>query len=82
MVAGAAVMLMSPLAGFAKLMVLDGLVTASDPAATAGDSANSDGLFRLGVASLYGVVVLDVVLAWALLRVFNPVSKALSRLEA
>ena len=45
-------------------------------------SWSSDGLFRLGVASLYLVVVLDVVVAWALLRVFSPVNRDLSRLAA
>ena len=42
----------------------------------------SEGMFRLGVLSLYLVVVLDVVVAWALLRVFSPVNEGLSRLAA
>jgi hypothetical protein len=37
-------------------------------------------MFRLGVLALYVVVVLDVVVAWALMRVFDPVNRSLSRL--
>ena len=42
----------------------------------------SEGMFRLGVASSYVVVVLDVVVAWALFRVFSPVSESISTLAA
>ena len=42
----------------------------------------SQGLFRLGIASLIVVVALDVVVAWALYRVFSPVSASLSMLAA
>lgn len=75
-------MLMSALAGFGNLVVLEALVTPGDAAKTAGDIIASDGVFRLGMASLYLVVVLDVVVAWALLRVFSPVSRDISRLAA
>ena len=75
-------MLMSALAGFGNLVVLEGLVTPGDAAKTAGDIVASEGVFRFGVASLYLVVVLDVVVAWALLRVFSPVSRDISRLAA
>ncbi len=75
-------MLMSALAGFGNLVVLEGLVTPGDAAKTAGDIMASEGVFRFGVASLYLVVLLDVVIAWALLRVFSPVSRDISRLAA
>jgi hypothetical protein len=39
-------------------------------------------MFRFGILSLYLVAVLDVVVAWALYRVFKPVSDALSKLAA
>ena len=81
-IAGASLMLMSVLAGFAMFVVLDGLTTPGDAAGTAADIAASEGMFRAGVLSLYGVVVLDVVVAWALLRVFSPVSTSLARLAA
>ncbi len=81
-VAGAALTSMAVLGGFGNLVVVEGLVTAGDPAATARDITASEGLFRLGVASLYLVVLLDVVAAWALMRVFGPVHAELSRLDA
>jgi hypothetical protein len=81
-VAGAALTALAALAGFGNFVVVEGLVTAGDPAATARDITASEGLFRLGVASLYLVVLLDVVAAWALMRVFTPVHAELSRLSA
>lgn len=82
MTAGIALLLMSVLAGFGKFVALDGLVTPGNAAQTATDIAESDGLFRLGVASMFLVIVLDVVVAWALYRVFRPVNKNLSMLAA
>jgi hypothetical protein len=57
-------------------------VTPGDAAATARDVMGSGGLFRLGIASLLVVVVLDVVVAWALFRVFSPVAESVSRTAA
>jgi hypothetical protein len=82
LIAGTALMLMAALAGFGNLVVVEGLVTSGDAAATAGDIMASEPMFHLGVASMYLVVLLDVVIAWALFRVFSPVSKDLSRLAA
>lgn len=82
LVAGASLMAMSALAGFAIFVVVDGLTTPGDAARTAADISASEGTFRLGVLSLYAVVVLDVLIAWALLRVFSPVSTHLSRIAA
>ncbi|MPZ97546.1 MAG: DUF4386 family protein [Propionibacteriales bacterium] len=73
---------MAALAGFGNFVVLEGLVTPGEAGQTANDIAASDDLFRWGVVSLYLVVVLDVVVAWALLGVFSPVSRGLSRLAA
>jgi len=80
--AGVGLLLMSVLAGLAKIVVLDGLVTPGDAARTAADIAGADGLFRLGVLSLITVIVLDVVVAWGLYRVFSPVNRHLSLLAA
>lgn len=82
LVAGGGLLLMSALAGFAIFGVVDGLTTPGDGARTAVDISASEGLFRLAVLSLYVVVVLDVLVAWGLLRVFGPVSSSLSRLAA
>ena len=82
LVAGIGLMVMAAIAGFGNLVVVDGLVTPGDAAQTAVDIRASSGLFRLGVACLYVVVVLDVVVAWALLRVFSPASRDVSRLAA
>jgi Domain of unknown function (DUF4386) len=75
-------MLMSALAGFGNLVVLQGLVTPGDAARTASAIASSEGMFRLGVASLYLVVLLDVIVAWSLFRLFGPVNRTVSGLAA
>ena len=80
--AGVGLLLMSVLAGFGNFVALDGLVKEGDAARTAQDILASQGLFRLGIASLVVAVALDVVIAWALYRVFSPVNKGLSMLAA
>lgn len=80
--AGVGLLLMAALAGFGIFIAVEGLVTPGDPAATARDVLASEGVFRLGIASLVGVVVLDVVVAWGLFEVFAHVSAGLSRLAA
>ena len=71
---------MSVVAIFGNVVVVDGLVTEGNPTQTAADIMASEGLFRLGIASLIMVIGLDVVIAWALYRVFSPVNKSLSML--
>jgi hypothetical protein len=80
--AGVALLLMSIVAIFGKVVVVDGLVAEGNAAQTAADIVASEGLFRLGIASLVVVIALDVVVAWALYRVFRPVSNSLSMLAA
>jgi hypothetical protein len=80
--AGVGLLLMSALAGFGKVFALDGLVTEGNAAQTARDIMQSMGLFRFSIVSLILVVALDVVVAWALYRVFSPVSKSISLLAA
>ncbi|MGH8938345.1 MAG: DUF4386 domain-containing protein, partial [Actinomycetes bacterium] len=46
------------------------------------DVLAQEGLFRVAVVALYLVVVLDVVVAWALLHVFSPVNQQVSHLAA
>ena len=80
--AGIALLLISALAGFGYFVAVKGLVTPGNAAQTAKDITESSGVFRLGVVSLYLVIPLDIVIAWALYRVFSPVSKSLSMLAA
>ncbi len=80
--AGVALLLMSVVAIFGNVVAVDGLVTEGDGARTARDIMTSQGLFRLGIVSLIVVVALDVVVAWALYRVFSPVNASLSMLAA
>jgi|SoiMethySBSTD1v2_1073268.scaffolds.fasta_scaffold122203_3 uncharacterized protein DUF4386 len=82
LVAGVGILVLAALSAFGIYYVVEGLVTQGDAAGTVEDIRSSDGLFRWGVVSLYIVVVLDVVVAWALFRFFSPVSSGLSRLAA
>ena len=63
--AGIALLLMSVVAIFGNVVVVDGLTTPGDAAATAADITASAGMFRLGIVSLIAVIALDVVIAWA-----------------
>ena len=82
LVAGVSLLAMSVLAGFGNFVAVEGLVTPGDAAKTADDILGADVTFRVGVLALYLVVVLDVIVAWALMRVFDPVNRSLSRLAA
>lgn len=81
-VAGASLVLMAAFALVGNFVAVEGLVTAGDASRTAADILGSPGLFRAGIASLAVVVALDIVVAWALYRVFAPVDPALSMLAA
>jgi hypothetical protein len=81
-IAGASILLVAVLAGFGNLVVVEGLVTSGDARTTAHHISASEGLFRLGVASLYLAALLDIVVAWALFMVLRPVHAELSRLSA
>ena len=80
--AGIALLLMSVVAIFGNVLVIDRLIREGDATRTAANIMGSQGQFRLGIASLVIVVALDVVVAWALFRVFSPVSRSLSMLAA
>jgi hypothetical protein len=80
--AGVGLLLMSALAGFGNLVALEGLVTQGNAAQTAEDIMASEAMFRIGIGSLFLVVTLDVVVAWALFRVFRPVNAGISMLAA
>ncbi len=80
--AGVGLLAMSALSAFGYLLAVKGLVVTADAARTARDVAGHEGLFRLGIVCLYLVAALDVIVAWALHRVFKPVSEGLSRFAA
>lgn len=82
LIAGIGILLIAALAVFGDILVVERLVTPGDATKTARDVMASAGLFRLGVASLYLVIVLDVIVAWALFRMFAPVNEGISRLAA
>jgi hypothetical protein len=73
---------MAALSAFGYIGVVEGLVTDGDAGRTAADISGSARLFALGVSALYAAALLDVVVAWALLRFFEPVDSSLARLSA
>ncbi len=75
MTGGVCLLLMAVLAGFGNFVAVEGMKTAED-------LTESEGLFRAGAASLFLVVVLDVIVACALYRVFAPVDRTMSLLAA
>lgn len=81
-IAGIGILLLAILAGLSHFVVLENLVTQGDATQTANNIVNSENMFRLGIVSLLLVAVLDVVVAWALFTVFEPVSRSVSLLAA
>jgi hypothetical protein len=82
MTAGLALVAMAVLAGFGYLGVVDALVTPGDASRTITELRASRELFTAAVIALWVVVALDVVVAWALYRVFRPVNRRVSRIAA
>src|ERR1039457_7685089 len=77
--AGVGLLFMSVISAFGYLVAVKGLVVPGNAARTARNITGHEGLFRFGILMLYLVAALDVVVAWALCRVFKPVSDALSK---
>jgi hypothetical protein len=75
MTGGVGLLVLAALAGFGNFVAIEGVKTAAD-------ITESEGLFRAGAASLFLVVVLDVIVACALYRVFAPVDRTMSLLAA
>jgi hypothetical protein len=80
--AGLALALMAVIAPFGVFGAIGALVTPGDAARTAQDILGSEGLFRWGIASLILVVILDIVVAAALLQLFEPVHRSVSTMAA
>jgi hypothetical protein len=81
-IAGSAYVVIIVLALFANSSVLDRLREPGDAAATVGNIADSEGLFRSGILALMAVFVADAVVAWALYIFFRRASRDLSLLTA
>ncbi|WP_461171430.1 DUF4386 domain-containing protein [Arthrobacter sp. Z1-9] len=82
LIAGTALLLMSVLSAWANFGVLENLITTGDTAKTVADISASEALFRMGVAALVAVVVLDVIVAAALFAVFESVNRGVSMTAA
>jgi hypothetical protein len=82
MIVGSGLLLMAILAPFANFYALGTLVVANDANATANNIVGSSELFRIGISCLLIVAVLDVIVAWALHILLEPVNKSLSLLAA
>jgi hypothetical protein len=80
--AGIALALIIVFAIFGEFGAVQRLVTPGDAGRTVQDILGSEGLFRLGIASLFVVVILDVIVAVALLILFEPVNRSLSTMAA
>jgi hypothetical protein len=74
--------LLAVLAAFANFGVLQKLIVPGDAKTTAQNIAAAPGLFRIAIGSFFVVAILDVVVAWALYFVFQPVNRSLSLLAA
>jgi hypothetical protein len=73
---------MALLAAFGVFGATAALVTPGDAAKTVQDITGSETLFRWGIVSLIVVAVLDIVVARALLTLFEPVNPSMSALAA
>jgi hypothetical protein len=76
-VAGISLLVMTALAVFANFVVLEALITPGDAARTTTDLLASKGLFQLGIVGWVLIAALDVIVSWALFRVF-PVGQRLA----
>jgi Domain of unknown function (DUF4386) len=82
LIAGLGLLLMAVLASLATFGILERLVTDGDAARTASDIMAAFGSFRLAILALFGVAVLDVVVAWALWAFFDRVHHTVAVLAA
>jgi Domain of unknown function (DUF4386) len=82
LVAGLGILLLAVLSAVANFGAIAGPVSEGDAARTARDVLAASGWFRSGIAALVVVVILDAVVAWALLTFFDPVHRRLALLAA
>ncbi len=81
-IAGFSLLIMAVLGPFAYLFVFQRLIVYDNAATTAANIVASDGLFRMAIASLLAVVILDVIVAVSLHIVFKRGYPILSLLAA
>lgn len=79
LIAGAGLLLMA-VVSMVSLPLVEGFLVPGDAAGTATNILESETLFRIAVAGLLVVILLDVVIAWALYVFLRPVSPSLSLL--
>lgn len=79
--AGIAILLIAALS-VGAFAVPSGLAGQGDAAGTVRAIVGSEGVFRLGIASMLLIPALDVVVAWGVYRVLAPVDERLSMLAA
>lgn len=82
LIAGIGYVLLFVLAIFANFFVREGLVVTDDAQATAANIADSNTLFRLGLAAFLAIFLIDIVVAWALHIVFRSQHHDLSLVAA
>lgn len=82
LIAGIGILLVAVLAVFGNFIAVGALVTPGDAAKTVRDILAFEGVFRWGVANLILVAVLDIVVARALLTMFEPVNRSVSAMAA
>jgi Domain of unknown function (DUF4386) len=82
LVAGLGLLLMAVLAGLATFGILERLVTDGDASRTTSDIFAAFGTYQLAILALFGVAVLDVVVAWALWAFFDRVHHTVAVLAA
>jgi len=82
LIGGVALFLLAVVAGLANFGAVEALITPGDAARTAQDLSASEPLFRLGIAGLMVVVILDIVVAYALMVVFQPVNRSIAAMAA
>jgi Domain of unknown function (DUF4386) len=82
LIAGLGLLVMSILAGVAMFGVLNRLVTEADPASTTSQILGALGTFRLAIIALFLIAVLDLVVAWALWVIFDPVKHVVALVAA
>jgi Domain of unknown function (DUF4386) len=73
LIAGLGLLVMSILAGLATFGVLNRLVTDGDASSTSSQILGALPTFRLAILALLLIAVLDLVVAWALWVIFDPV---------
>jgi hypothetical protein len=82
LIAGLALALIVVLAPYGNFVAVQPLITPGDATKTAQKILNSETLFRWGIASLILTAVLDMIVAVALLTLFEPVNRSVSTMAA